>query len=204
MSVGSKDAQRVFDAGVLSLGIPIDGLEVDRDVEYAGHGLQAGNRIRPGDVRRVARPRRRRRDHRRGGAPPLPDEQVRWAASSVGWVCPRAHSSGRFETGLYLDYTLRLVTEIRLAYVASLIQGKDYDEAEQILDELAALRAGAPDDSASDEICAYIRGILHFTTQRWPDVLTALANSASFVDAYIAAGAHLMVGLGVRADGAVR
>ena len=52
----------------------------------------------------------------------------------------------------------------------------------------------APDDTASDEICAYIRGILHFTTQRWPDVLTALANSASFVDEYIAAGAHLMVG----------
>lgn len=39
-----------------------------------------------------------------------------------------------------------------------------------------------------------MRGILHFTTQRWPDVLTALANSASFTDDYIAAGAHLMVG----------
>jgi type VII secretion ATPase EccA len=51
-----------------------------------------------------------------------------------------------------------------------------------------------PDDSASEEICAYIRGILHFTTQRWPDVLTALANSASFADQYISAGAHLMVG----------
>lgn len=32
---GTRDAQRVFDAGVLSLGIPIDGLETDRDVQYA-------------------------------------------------------------------------------------------------------------------------------------------------------------------------
>src|SRR5580693_2013236 len=32
---GVRDAQRYFDAGVLSLGIPIDELETDRDVQYA-------------------------------------------------------------------------------------------------------------------------------------------------------------------------
>jgi hypothetical protein len=35
MSGDNRDAQRVFDAGVLSLGIPIDGLEVDPDIQYA-------------------------------------------------------------------------------------------------------------------------------------------------------------------------
>lgn len=46
-------------------------------------------------------------------------------------------------------------------------------------------RAALPDDdAASAEICAYIRGALHFITQRRPDVLTALANSASFTDEY--------------------
>src|SRR5690242_8610356 len=83
---------------------------------------------------------------------------------------PRA-LCGRFETGLYLDYTLGTLTEVRLAYVASLIQGEDYDEAEQMLDQLAEARAAMPDDAVNDEIYAYIRGILHFTTQRWPDVL---------------------------------
>ena len=36
MSGDNRDAQRVFDAGVLSLGIPIDGLEIESDVQYAG------------------------------------------------------------------------------------------------------------------------------------------------------------------------
>ncbi|WP_078324701.1 hypothetical protein [Mycobacteroides salmoniphilum] len=33
--VDARDAQRVLDAGVLSLGSPIDGLETDRDVDCA-------------------------------------------------------------------------------------------------------------------------------------------------------------------------
>ncbi|WP_396911912.1 type VII secretion AAA-ATPase EccA, partial [Mycolicibacterium sp.] len=49
-------------------------------------------------------------------------------------------------------------------------------------------------DGDTAEICAYIRGVLHFTTQRWPDVLTALSKSGSFTDSYISAGADLMVG----------
>ena len=82
-----------------------------------------------------------------------------------------------------------------LAYAASMIETKDFDEAEQVLDELDRLRAAMPDgDEASAEICSYLRGVLHFTTQRWPDVLSALSNSGSFTDEYIAAGAHLMVG----------
>ncbi|HEY9265900.1 MAG TPA: type VII secretion AAA-ATPase EccA, partial [Mycobacterium sp.] len=40
----------------------------------------------------------------------------------------------------------------------------------------------------------YMRGVLHFVTQRWPDVLTALTNSPEFGDPYIGAGANLMVG----------
>jgi type VII secretion ATPase EccA len=193
VGVDSRDAQRVFDAGVLSLGIPIDGLEVDRDVAYAGMAFKRATEYDPEMCDAWLG---------RAAAGETTAEVVHYlyqTSKSLGreqrrlGLPPRA-LIGRFETGLYLDYTLSTLTEIRLAYVASLIQGKDYDAAEQILDELATLRAGAPEDTASDEICAYIRGILHFTTQRWPDVLTALANSASFVDQYIATGAHLMVG----------
>ncbi|MGY4653082.1 type VII secretion AAA-ATPase EccA [Mycobacterium sp. URHB0021] len=183
------DAQDVFDAGVLSLGIPLDGLEVERDIEYAGLafkrateydpdmcdawlGRAAAGENTPEVVHHLYRTSKLLgREQRRLGLPPR-------------------SLTGRFETGLYLDYTLSSITEIRLAYAASLIQGQDYDEAERILDDLVA----AGDDVTGDEICAYVRGILHFTTQRWPDVLTALADSASFADAYISAGAHLMVG----------
>src|SRR5690242_17204973 len=163
------DAQDVFDAGVLSLGIPLDGLEVERDIEYAGLAFKRATEYDPdmcdawlgraaaGEntsevVHHLYRTSKLLgREQRRLGLPPR-------------------SLTGRFETGLYLDYTLSSITEIRLAYAASLIQGQDYDEAERILDALAA----AGDDASGEEICAYVRGILHFTTQRWPDVLTAL------------------------------
>ena len=168
------DAQRVFDAGVLSLGIPIDGLEVERDIEYAGLAFKRATEYDP-DMCDAWLGRAAAGEgttevvhHLHRTSKFLGREQRRLGL-------PRRALTGRFETGLYLDYTMSTFTEIRLAYAASLIQGQDYDEAERILDDLAATR----DDAASEEICAYIRGILHFTTQRWPDVLTALANSAS-------------------------
>jgi type VII secretion ATPase EccA len=192
---GTTDAQRVFDAGVLSLGIPIDGLETDRDVQYAALAFKRATEYDPdmcdawlgraaaGDtspevVYHLYRTSQLSlfREQRRLGLP------------------PRA-LSGRFQTGLYLDYPLSSRTEMWLAYAASMVETKDYDEAEQVLDELDRLRAATPDrDEGSAEICSYLRGILHFTTQRWPDVLSALSNSGSFTDEYIAAGANLMVG----------
>jgi ESX secretion system protein EccA len=191
---GTRDAQRYFDAGVLSLGIPIDGLETNRDVQYAAlafrHATECDPNMCDAWLGRAAAGETTSeviyhlyrtsdlllREQRRLGLP----------AGALG---------GRFETGLYLDYNLASMTEVWLAYAASMIEGKDYDEAESVLDGLDPKRAAMPDgDVASSEICAYIRGVLHFTTQRWPDVLTALANSASFSDEYIAAGANLMVG----------
>ncbi|OMC08436.1 type VII secretion AAA-ATPase EccA [Mycobacterium sp. SP-6446] len=191
---GTRDAQRFFDAGVLSLGIPIDGLETNRDVRYAAQAFRHATECDPemcdawlgraaaGETTSEVIYHLYRtcdllfREHRRLGLP-------------AGVL------SGRFQTGLYLDYALANLTEVRLAYAASMIEGKDYDEAERVLDELDKKRTGMPaGDVSSSEICAYIRGVLHFTTQRWPDVLTALANSASFADEYIAAGANLMVG----------
>jgi len=192
---GTRDAQRVFDAGVLSLGIPIDGLETDRDEQYAALAFKRATEHDPemsdawlgraaaGDTSseviyhlwRTSKENLNREQRRLG--------------------LPRHALAGRFQTGLYLDYTLSTLTEVWLAYAASMIEGKDFNEAERVLDELDTLRRSMPDgDEGSKEICAYIRAVLHFTTQRWPDVLTALANSASFGDEYISAGAHLMVG----------
>ena len=192
---GTTDAQRVFDAGVLSLGIPIDGLETERDVQYAALAFKRATEYDPdmcdawlgraaaGETSSEVIYHLYRtsqlsafREQRRLGLPPRV-------------------LVGRFQTGLYLDYPLGTKTEMWLAYAASMIEANDYDEAEQVLDELGRWRAALPDgDAASAEICAYLRGVLHFTTQRWSDVLSALSNSASFTDEYIAAGAHLMVG----------
>lgn len=191
---GSRDAQRFFDAGVLSLGIPIDGIETDRDTQYAAQAFRHATerdpemcdawlgRVAAGEITSEVI------YHLHRSSDSLLREQRRLGL-------PAGALSGRFPTGLYLDYTMASMTEVWLAYAASMIEGKDYDEAERVLDELDKKRACMPDgDAKSSEICAYIVGVLHFTTQRWPDVLTALTNSASFSDEYLAAGANLMVG----------
>jgi type VII secretion ATPase EccA len=191
---GTRDAQRFFDAGVLSLGIPIDGLETDRDVQYAAQAFRHATECDP-DMCDAWLGRAAAGEttseviyHLYRTSDVLFREQRR-----VG--LPAGALSGRFQTNLYLDYGLASVIEVWLAYAASMIAGKDYDEAERVLDELDKKRGAMPaGDVDSSEICGYIRGVLHFTTQRWPDVLTALANSASFGDEYIAAGANLMVG----------
>lgn len=193
MSGGTRDAQRVFDAGVLSLGIAIDGIETERDAQYAALAFKRATEYDPemcdAWLGRAAA----------GEATPEVIHHLHRTSRSLGREqrrlgLPARTLGGRFQTGLYLDYTLSSLTEVWLAYAASMIQGRDFEVAEQTLDRLAEMRAAMSDDSASDEICAYIRGVLHFTTQRWPDVLTALASSAAFTDEYISAGAHLMVG----------
>ena len=192
MSSGSRDAQQVFDAGVLSMGIPIDGLEIDQDLNYAASAFRRATEYDPGMcdawLGRSATGENTAEvlHHLNATAQNLGREQRRLGLPPRSLV-------GRFETGLYLDYPLSSLTEIRVGYAASLILGKDFAAAEQILDELAASRDSAGDPS-TQQIQAYVRGVLYFTTQRWPDVLTALADSASFADEYIAAGCHLMVG----------
>lgn len=189
---GSTDAQRVFDAGVLSLGIPIDGLETERDLPYAALAFRRATEYDP-DMCDAWLGRAATGDT----SPEVIYHLYRTSTLSLfreqrRLGLPQRALSGRFQTGLYLDYPLSNKTEMWLAYAASMIAAKDFDEAEQVLDKLAQTTTAADGDTA--EICAYIRGVLHFTTQRWPDVLTALSKSGSFTDSYISAGADLMVG----------
>ncbi|WP_066902314.1 type VII secretion AAA-ATPase EccA [Mycolicibacterium houstonense] len=190
---GSTDAQRVFDAGVLSLGIPIDGLETERDLPYAALAFRRATEYDP-DMCDAWLGRAATGDT----SPEVIYHLYRTSTISLfreqrRLGLPQRALSGRFQTGLYLDYPLSTKTEMWLAYAASMIGAKDFDEAEQVLDKLEQTNAATPEADAA-EICAYIRGVLHFTTQRWPDVLTALSRSGSFTDNYIGAGADLMVG----------
>ncbi|MBF6099222.1 type VII secretion AAA-ATPase EccA [Nocardia cyriacigeorgica] len=194
---GNRQAQRAFDAGILSLGLSIDGQESTRDLEYAKLAFQRATEWDPtmcdawlgraaaGEVTDEVI-----RNLHRTSTSTLYREQRRLG------LAPRA-LAGRFVSGLYIDYPLASYTEIWLAYAANLIGSKQYDEAERVLDELAEYRAGMlsdPDREIDDRISAYIRGVLHFNTQRWPDVMSVLAGSAEWEDPYLATGAHVMVG----------
>ncbi|MDL9937763.1 type VII secretion AAA-ATPase EccA [Gordonia sp. ABSL1-1] len=195
MNQNTRDAQRVFDAGVLSLGIPIDGLQTERDLAYAQKAFTRATEREPdmcdawlGRAACGEFTPEVRYNLYRTSTTTLFREQRRLGLS------PRA-LAGRFQTGLYIDYPLASFTEIWLAYAAGMIEEGEFGEAETTLDTLARYRPNMPErDRFSDEIYGYVRGILHFTTQRWPDVLTALDKSAGFTDDYIRCGANLMVG----------
>ncbi|MGW6423866.1 type VII secretion AAA-ATPase EccA [Nocardia sp. NPDC055053] len=192
-----RQAQRAFDAGVLSLGLSIDGQESARDNEYAKLAFQRATEWDPsmcdawlglaaaGEVTKEVL-----FNLHRTSLDSLGREQRRLG------LAPRA-MAGRFLPGLYIDYPLAGLTEIWLAWAAQLITDQDYDQAEKVLDELAALRRGRaddPDKQIDDRISTYIRGVLHYNTQRWSDVMTVLAGSADWKDPYLATGAHVMVG----------
>src|ERR1700733_11501960 len=124
MSGDNRDAQRVFDAGVLSLGIPIDGLEVDPDIQYAAAAFRRATEY----------------DHDmcdawlgRAAAGENTPEVIHHLYRSSKWLgreqrrlgLPPRTLTARFDTGLYLDYSMSGPTEVWLAYTASLIQGRD-------------------------------------------------------------------------------
>ncbi|MEU0540291.1 type VII secretion AAA-ATPase EccA [Nocardia sp. NPDC005978] len=195
--IDTRQAQRAFDAGVLSLGLSIDGQESNRDLEYAKLAFQRATEWDPtmcdawlgravaGEVTKDVL-----YNLYKTSSETLSREQRRLGL-------PSRVLAGRFLPGLYIDYPLASYTEIHLAYAAQLITDKQFDEAERVLDELEAYRRGRnsdPDYAVDGRITSYIRGILHYNTQRWPDVMTILAGSAEWEDPYLAAGAHVMVG----------
>ncbi|WP_327148374.1 type VII secretion AAA-ATPase EccA [Nocardia sp. NBC_01329] len=195
---GNRQAQRAFDAGVLSLGLSIEGQESTRDLEYAKLAFQRATEWDPGMcdawLGRAAAGELTKdvlfNLHKTCDAT-LYREQRR-----VG-LQPR-ELAARFQPGLYIDYPLSSRTEVSLAWAAQLIADKDFDEAERVLNELDASRGGRQlgdaEREADNRIAAYVRGILHYTTQRWSDVMSVLAASAEWDDPYLAAGAHVMVG----------
>ncbi|WP_282776060.1 MULTISPECIES: type VII secretion AAA-ATPase EccA [unclassified Nocardia] len=195
--IDTRQAQRAFDAGVLSLGLSIDGQESTRDLEYAKLAFQRATEWDPtmcdawlgraaaGEVTKDVL-----YNLHKTSTTTLYREQRRLGL-------PARVFAGRFLPGLYIDYPLASFTEIWLAYAAQLISEKQYDEAERILDDLEKHRrerTSDPDRELDNRIAAYVRAVLHYNTQRWPDVMTILAGSAEWEDPYIAAGAHVMVG----------
>jgi type VII secretion ATPase EccA len=194
---GIPHAQRIFDAGVLSLGLIVDGQQSARDLEYANMAFRRATEIDPtmcdawlgraasGEVTAEVL-----FNLHKTSTTSFLREQRR-----IG-LRPR-ELAGRFHVGQYIEYPLANYTEIWLAQAVSLMNDKQYDESLRLLDELDAHRATLPTtaDTADDRrISTYTRGMLHFTTQRWPDVMSVFSAYGDWPDPYMATGAHVMVG----------
>ncbi|MGX1762929.1 AAA family ATPase, partial [Streptomyces lydicus] len=182
---------------MLSLGLSIEGQESARDLEYAKLAFQRATEWDPtmcdAWLGRAAAGELTKDvlfNMHRTSTSTLYREQRRLGLQS-------RELAGRFLPGLYIDYPLSSYTEIWLAWAAQLIADQEYDEAERVLNDLDTHRKSQlsdPDREIDNRICAYVRGVLHYNTQRWPDVMAVLAGSAEWDDPYLAAGAHVMVG----------
>ncbi|MFW0783823.1 type VII secretion AAA-ATPase EccA [Gordonia sp. CPCC 206044] len=178
-------ARRVFDAGVLAWGIPVDGQEAERDQRYASLAFKRATEYAPmmadawlgrlatGDTStEVLFSIFKYRDS-------LFVEQRRLG------LTPRT-LAGRAPTGLFVDYPVSDPFEAAALYACAMVREGDFDGAEAALD--------AVDTTGKPPIVDFARGYLHFKTQRWPDVLTSLAQSPNWSDEYLKAVGDLMVG----------
>ncbi|WP_020170150.1 type VII secretion AAA-ATPase EccA [Gordonia polyisoprenivorans] len=91
---------------------------------------------------------------------------------------------GRWYTGMFIDYPLVDADHAVAAYAATLIRGHDLAGAAEVLSQITG---DAP-------IAEFMTGVLHFSAQRWPDVLTALGRTDSWADEYLGSAADYMCG----------
>ena len=93
---------------------------------------------------------------------------------------------GQVPHGLYPRLPAAGPAEAVAAYACAMIGAKEFDAAQEALD--------ATEATERTPIVDYARGYLHFRTQRWTDVLTALAGASNWTDDHLVAGADVMVG----------
>ncbi|SDU63040.1 type VII secretion AAA-ATPase EccA [Gordonia westfalica] len=180
-----RKARALFELGVLSLNIPVDGQEPINNPAQATKAFTRATEWDPslGDawIGRLA-------------CGDKSDEVLLGlyrARASIGAEqrrlgLPPGTIAGRWYTGMHIDYPAMTAIDATAAYASSLIRGADYAGAEEVLDEIPPAHR-LP-------IVEFIRAHLHFATKRWPDVLAALTRSDRWGDTVMQAVADYMAG----------
>ncbi|MEO9326778.1 type VII secretion AAA-ATPase EccA [Gordonia aurantiaca] len=181
-----RKARALFELGVLSLNIPLDGQEPVNNPAQAAKAFTRATEWDPslGDawIGRMA-------------CGDNTDEVLLGlyrARASIGAEqrrlgLPPGTLAGRWSTDFYVDYPATTAVDATAAYASSLIRGADHAGAEEVLDEIPPAHR-LP-------IVDFVRARLHYTTQRWPDVLTSLTRSDRWGDTVLQSVADLMAGV---------
>ena len=197
-----RQAQRAFDAGVLSLGLSIDGQESTRNIEYAKLAFQRASEWDPtmcdawlgraatGDLSGEVL-----FNLYRTSTTSLFREQRRLG------LRPR-EMSGRFQVGQYIDYPLANFTEIWLAQACQLIKDKEFDEAERVLGtpglRLVGVMAVAPLDEEPRPAFARLRAVSERVRALAPGADRISAGmSGDYPDAILEGATHLRIGTAI-------
>lgn len=183
MTQAAHRARQLFDLGVLSLGIPVDGQEPVNDREQAARAFTRASQWDPAmadawlgrmacgeSTDEVIAALYHHRDA-------IGREQRRLRL-------PHRVLAGRWDTSVGIDYPLTDAIEATAAYATTLVRGSDPAGADDVL-------AAVTDDVAVVDL---IRGVLQFATGRWNHVLTALSPAAAWPDPVLGCAARFMTG----------
>lgn len=177
-------ARDLVDAGIVRLGIPIDGLDRRRRPDEALIAFTRATEADPGMgdawLGRLA-------------AGDVSGETLfglYCARESIGVQqrrlgLPAGLLGGRAPTGMYVDYPVADATGAAVAYAASLSAGDDAAGAARVLDRL--------DDHSP--IVQFSWAAVRLRAHRWPEVLTALARLDEWEDECLAAAGTLLAGI---------
>lgn len=192
--VDARQAQKAFHAGVLSLGIRVEDQEAPRDTTYAELAFRRASEWDP-SMADAWLGRLVNGDTDPGVLEALHRESRTLGRETRRLGLPPRTLAARFHAGLYIQHPLADRAEVACALAVRRMEESRYDEAEALLAEAEELVSNRDDESHTDRrVVAYVRGALHHRTQRWPDVMTALAGSREWTEPHMAAGAHVMVG----------
>ncbi|MFT3660082.1 MAG: type VII secretion AAA-ATPase EccA [Gordonia sp. (in: high G+C Gram-positive bacteria)] len=181
-------ARDYFDAGIVRLGVPIDGQDPDPRPDEALLAFTRATEADPGMgdawLGRLAA----------GDASGETLLGLYSARDSLGLQqrrlgLPAGLLCGRAPTGMYVDYPVADATQAALAYAASLLAGNDPAGAREVLD---ALPGGSTPDAAP--IVGFCWAILHLRGRDWSQVLGALSRIDTWDDEYLVCAGALMAG----------
>ncbi|AZG45820.1 type VII secretion AAA-ATPase EccA [Gordonia insulae] len=180
-----RKARQLFELGVLSLGIAVEGQEPINNPQQAAKAFTRASEWDPtmGDawLGRLACGE--------------DTDEVRLALyrnrSTIGHEqrrlgLPQRTMAGRWQPDVFITYPMTDAVEATAAYAASLARGKDFAGAQEVLDEVPAAHR-LP-------IVEYVQAVLFMMTRRWPDLLTALHRSDRWNDSFLQSAADFMAG----------
>jgi type VII secretion ATPase EccA len=160
----AEDARNAMVAGLLASGISVNGLQPSHNPQVASQMFSTATTLDPGMcdawLARVL-----------AGDHGIEVLSGAWAAvRTFGWETRRLGVTElqfrpEVSDGLFLRLAVTSVESLTCAYAAVLAEAKRYEEAAKLLDGVE------PRHPFDTELVNYVRGVLYFRTQRWPDVL---------------------------------
>jgi type VII secretion ATPase EccA len=169
----ATDARNAMVAGLLASGISVNGLQPSHNPQVALKMFTTATQL----------------DHDMCDAwlaRLLADDQSievlsgAWrAVKTYGWETRRLGLTElefrpEISDGMFLKLAVTSVESLAAGYAAALTEAKRYTEAAELLDSIT------PRNASEEELVKYVRGLLHFRTGRWPDVLVQFPGATTW------------------------